>query len=240
MKLPDTRPFHFRQFSLYHHRSTMKVGTDAVLLGIWTPVAGVKRVLDIGTGCGILSLLLAARSKDARLDAVDLDAASVQEAAANFMASPFSGRLNAIRSDITSYHPPENRKYDLIISNPPFFTRDHRPERPGRKLARHTDTLSYWQLVEAVHRLLRSGGHFSVVLPYRQSKEFVALAENTGLFLQRQMLIFPKPCKEPNRVNLLLGTSPGTVAAEKLIIRNEDGTFSSRYLEMVKKYYLST
>jgi len=239
MGAPDTRPFHFQQFSLHHHRSTMKVGTDAVLLGIWTELGGVKDVLDIGTGCGIISLLLAARSISVKVDAVETDSNSFEEANGNFSASPFAGRLQVFHADINYLVPDSGKKYDLVVSNPPFFINDHRPEHTGRKLARHTDTLHYDQLVEAVLRFLKPEGHFSVVLPYRESKVFLALAEQSGLHLQRRMLIFPKPCKEPNRVNLLLGTSAAALETEKFIIRNEDGSFTQQYLDMVKGYYLS-
>jgi tRNA1Val (adenine37-N6)-methyltransferase len=199
----------------------------------------VKTCLDIGTGCGILSLLLAARSPDIRIDAVELDNASAREAGENFRNSPYAGRLEAVHADINDFKPSGNKEYDLIVSNPPFFINDHRPQRQERKLARHTDSLSYAQLVAAVSRLLSPGGHFSVVLPYRESRYFLELAEKAGLFLVRQMLIFPKPCREPNRVNLLLGTSYVLPVLEKFIIRNEEGVFTGQYLDMVKNYYLS-
>ncbi len=240
MSAPDTRPFHFQQFSLYHHRSTMKVGTDAVLLGIWTELGGVTDVLDIGTGCGIMPLLLAARCTKIKVDAVELDLDSFEEASENFMQSPFAGRLQAFHADINNFVQDTVKKYDLIISNPPFFINDHRPEREGRKLARHTDTLHYDQLVEAALRLLKPDGRFSVVLPYRESKVFMELAEQSGLHLQRRMQIFPKPCKVPNRVNMLLGNSAAVPETEKFIIRNEDGFFTQQYLNMVKDFYLSS
>lgn len=240
MSAPDTRPFHFQQFSLHHHRSTMKVGTDAVLLGIWTELKGVTDVLDIGTGCGIIPLLLAARSAKIKVDAVELDLGSFEESSENFMQSPFAGRLQVFHADINDFVPEVGRKYDLIISNPPFFINDHRPVLTGRKLARHTDTLRYDQLVETALRLLNPDGRFSVVLPYRESKVFLKLAEQSGLHLQRRMLIFPKPCKEPNRINLLLGNSATVPMTEKFIIRNEDGFFTQQYLTKVKDFYLSS
>jgi len=239
MSAPDTRPFHFQQFSLYHHRSTMKVGTDAVLLAVSTDLEGVAEVLDIGSGCGIISLLLAARSDVINVDAVELDVGSFEEASENFLQSPFANRLHPFHADINYFVPEAGKKYDLVISNPPFFINDHRPERAGRKLARHTDTLRYGQLVASVLRFMKPEGRFSVVLPYRESKVFLELAEKSGLYLQHQMLIFPKPCKEPNRVNLLLGTSSAFTETEKFIIRNEDGSFTKQYLDMVKNYYLS-
>ncbi len=240
MRVTDTRPFHFQQFSLYHHRSTMKVGTDAVLLGIRTELEGVTDVLDVGTGCGIIPLLLAARSTKIKVDAVELDLASFEESSENFQQSPFAGRLQAFHADINHFDPATEKEYDLVISNPPFFINDHRPEHTGRKMARHTDSLRYDQLVLLVLRFMKPEGHFSVVLPYRESKVFLELAEESGLHLQHRMLIFPKPCKEPNRVNLLLGTSAAILETEKFIIRNEDGSFTRQYLNTVKDFYLSS
>ncbi len=240
MPAADTRPFHFRQFSLFHHRSTMKVGTDAVLLGVWTPVEGVKTVLDIGTGCGILTLLLAARHPEVHVDAVEIDPASCVEAEENFRQSPFNGRLRLFCSAVEDFRKGEGPQYDLVISNPPFFINDHRSPHPARRLARHTDTLPYDRLIVSVVRLLHPAGCFSVVLPYRESGYFLKLAAKAGLYLRQRMLIFPKPCREPNRVNLLLGFEKGPVMEQKLIIRNEEGTLTSQYSDMVKNYYLST
>jgi tRNA1Val (adenine37-N6)-methyltransferase len=218
----------------------MKVGTDAVLLGIWTPLESVSTALDIGTGCGIIPLLLAARCPQVQVDAVELDVASAAEASGNFLQSPYADRLWVYPSDIKRFIPADRKKYDLIISNPPFFINDHRPQHAGRKMARHTDTLSYHQLVMAVKRLLKPEGVFSVVLPYRESKIFLSMAARAELYPRRRMLIFPKPCKEPNRINLLLSRYHKNPETEKFIIRNEKGFFTSQYLEMVKNYYLST
>ncbi len=240
MSAPDTRTFRFKQFSLSHHRSTMKVGTDAVLLGIWTELNGVKEVLDVGTGCGILALLLAARKASVRVDAVELNEASAREASENFRLSPFAARLRVFHEDINIFHLAETgKKYDLVISNPPFFVNDQRPEKKSRQMARHGDTLSYEQLAKAGERLLKHQGRFAVVLPYRESRLFLKSAADVGLQLHKQMLIFPMPCKEPNRVNLLLGNSAAVPETEKFIIRNEDGSFTRQYLDMVGNYYIS-
>ncbi len=236
---PDTRPFHFQQFSMFHHRSTMKVGTDAVLLAIWTDLHGTEDVLDVGTGCGIIPLLLAARNATIKADAVELDLASFEEAAENFANSPFAKRLQAYHTDVNRFDPPAGKKYDLIISNPPFFINDYRPKQKKRQFTRHADSLSYSQLVNVAMRLMKPNGRFALVLPYKESKVFLQLALKSGLYLQGQMLIFPKPCKEPNRINLLLGLSASSEKTEKLIIRNEKGNFTKEYMNMVKNYYLS-
>ncbi len=238
MKAPDIRPFHFKQFSLYHHRSTMKVGTDSVLLGVWTDLNGIKEALDVGTGCGILPLLLTARS-NLHVDAVELDRNSFEEAGDNFAASPFSNQLYPFCADFSVFVRRSNKKYDLIISNPPFFINDRKSESAQKRQARHTDSLTYEQLIDGICQLLNPYGRISVVLPYREGKDFIRLAGEKGLFLQRQMLIFPKPCKSPNRMNIQLGFGPKPVKAEKFIIRNEDGSFTSQYISFLEDYYVS-
>jgi len=238
MKKVDSRPFHFKQFSLYHHRSTMKVGTDSVLLGVWAQLQGVRQALDIGTGSGILSLLLAARSQ-CHIDAVELDQQSYEEAKANFEASPFSNQLRAHHADFNTFAGEADQQYDLIISNPPFFINDRKPENPHKRIARHAETLGYQQLIEGSIGLLNPSGILSVVLPYRKGLQFMSIANEKGLSVQRQLLIFPKPCVQPNRMNLQLGLEETPLEKQKFIIRNESGDFTKQYRSFLKDFYLS-
>lgn len=233
----DTRPFHFKQFSLYHHQSTMKVGTDAVLLGIWAELNNVKTVLDIGTGSGILSLLIASRAQ-VSVDAIEMDNASASEAKANFKNVTFSDRLNIVHADFKDYSGQTNKKYDLIISNPPFFINDLRPKEVARRMARHTDSLTYSELISGAVNLLNNSGKLVVVLPYIYHFSFLDIAKKHGLSLHKKMLIFPKPCKEPNRINLQLGFDRKVPTDEKFIIREEDGKLTTQYLKFVSDYYL--
>ncbi len=234
----DTRPFHFQSFSLHHHRSTMKVGTDAVLLGIWTDLRGVKSALDVGTGCGIISLLLVSRGT-LSVDAVDLDADSVEEAQQNFQDSPFSNRLRVFQSDFHDFVSSAGQKYDLIISNPPFFINDLHSADPRKSMARHTHSLTYRQLVVGARALLNPEGKIAVVLPYRESRFFLERAMEAGFFVEKQLLIFPMIGKEPNRINLLLGRQPVEAQTDKFMIREESGKFTSQYVDFVKDYYVS-
>jgi tRNA1Val (adenine37-N6)-methyltransferase len=232
-------PFRFKQFSMYHHRSTMKIGTDAVLLGIWAEVGGVRRILEVGTGSGVISLLLASRNGNCIIDAVETDNDSCIEAGENFANSPFSARMNLIKGDFNIFAAGNRTKYDLIISNPPFFVNDMKPEDPKKRMARHTGTLSYVQLVKGVAGLLEKSGKFCLVLPYGQRRHFLDICTRYGLFPEREMLIFPKPCKEPNRVNMELGFEKKEPVSDKFIIRNENGTFTEMYLKTVENYYIS-
>lgn len=229
--------FHFKHFSLYHDRSTMKVGTDAVLLGAWVSVKPTDWVLDIGTGCGILPLMLAQRGV-AKVHAVDIDEASALEAAENFQASQWGRQLFAFHADIR--HFALQCAYDLIISNPPFFINSFKCDVDRRNQARHTDTsLTFADLIAAVRRLLKPDGRFVVVLPERESHEFLPLAEQNNLYLSRKENIIPIEGKDPNRVNLELRYGkPETFEMKKLVIRRNDGSFSDDYQSRVSDFYL--
>lgn len=229
--------FHFKHFSLCHNRSTMKVGTDAVLLGAWVAVKPDDWVLDIGTGCGVIPLMLAQRGI-AKVHAVDLDEASALESAENFDASQWRDRLFSFHADVRKFT--MQCAYDLIISNPPFFVNSFKCDADRRNQARHTDTsLTFGELIESVRRLLKSDGRFAVVLPYRESQEFIPLAGQANLFVHRRENIIPVEGKEPNRVNLEFQYGqPDAIDETDLVIRRVDGSFSDAYQERVKDFYL--
>ena len=233
----DARPFHFKHFSLYHHRSTMKVGTDAILLGRWTEVKPTDVVMDIGTGCGLLPLMLSQKGV-AQVDAVDIDKASIEEATVNFEASQWREHLKAYCVDIVDFQP--DKKYDLIVSNPPFFSHFSKCDSDRKSRARHNDmTLSHEALCASVCRLLKSDGRFALVLPALESVDFLKVAERFGLFLHNTLNIIPivdKPC---NRVNLELrfGKSESPVI-ETIQLRNMDGSFSPECKAFLNEFYL--
>ncbi len=229
--------FHFKHFSLYHDRSTMKVGTDAVLLGAWAEVQRTDWVLDIGTGCGILPLMLAQKGI-AKVHAVDLDEASALEAAENFQASQWSRQLFAFHADIRKFT--MQCAYDLIISNPPFFINSYKSDTDRKNQTRHTDTsLSFVELASAVKRLLKLDGRFVLVLPERESRDFIPIAAKYHLYVHKCQQIIPMEGKEPNRVNLELRFGkPESVQVTELVMRKVDNSFTEEYNDVVKPYYL--
>lgn len=233
--------FHFKHFSLNHGNSTMKVGTDAVLLGAWVEVKPDDEVLDIGTGCGILPLMLAQRGVST-VDAVDLDGPSAEEAAMNFQASQWREHLNAFHDDIKTFD--QGRRYDLIISNPPFFVNSFKCDADRRNQARHTDTsLSFKDLIANALRLLKPDGRLSVVLPEKESKEFFKIAYNNSLYIYRIQYIIPVEGKDANRVNIELKRSPDMGSPRQsevsyFTLRNVDGKFTDMYNEIVRDFYL--
>ncbi len=229
--------FHFKHFSLYHDRSTMKVGTDAVLLGAWVAVKPTDWVLDIGTGCGILPLMLAQRGV-AKVHAVELDEASAREASENFLASQWHRQLFAFHADVRRFT--MQCTYDLVISNPPFFVNSFKCDTDRRNQARHTDSsLTFEELIASVRRLLKPDGRFVVVLPVRESMEFIPLAEQSHLFVHCRQTIVPVEGKAPNRVNLEFRYGkPAAEEASELVIRTVDGGFTEDYDRVVAEFYL--
>lgn len=234
----DCRPFFFKKFGLFHHRSTMKIGTDAILLGRWTEVSENDEVLDIGTGCGLIPLMLAQKGIKSA-DAVEIDNDSYEEAAQNFSNSAWNSRLFAIHDDIKHYAEICEKKYDLVVSNPPFYFGDNIPEKAKKGLARHTNTLSYNDLLSAVKKIMKPGGRFSLVLPAIESKTFLKDAENQGYFLEKELLIVPIEGKEPNRINMQLVVSQvDNIKTETFVLRHPDHSFTKEYKDFLKDYYL--
>ena len=235
--MTDARPFHFKHFSLFHHRSTMKVGTDAILLGRWVEAKPSDVVLDVGTGCGLLPLMLAQKGIS-QVDAVDIDAASVEEATVNFEASQWRDRLKSYHADIVGFQ--TDRKYDHIVSNPPFFVHYSQCDSDRKSRARHSDAaLSFEALCGVVRRLMQPDGRFALVLPVNVSDAFLEESEKAGLYLHKRMTIVPIADKEPNRVNLELGFSKvDEILEEIFVIRDADNQFTPQYREFLKDYYL--
>lgn len=234
----DCRPFFFKRFGLFHHRSTMKIGTDAILLARWTEVSENDDVLDIGTGCGLIPLMLAQKGIKSA-DAVEIDRDSYEEAAQNFSNSAWKTRIFAINDDIKHYSTVCTKKYDLVVSNPPFFFGDNIPEKTKKGLARHTNTLSYNDLLASVKKLMKPDGRFVLVLPARESKTFLQDAENQGFFLEKEMKIVPIEGKEPNRINMqLVVNQVDSLKSETFVLRHPDHSFTKEYKDFLKDYYL--
>lgn len=170
------QPFRFKQFEIHQQQSAMKVGTDGVLLGAWADVAGAKRVLDIGTGTGLIALMMAQRNENAMIDAVEIDRNSYEEAKHNFEISKWSNRLNIVHSSIQNFAKNTTNKYDFIISNPPYFINSTKSDKAPKNQVRHTDSLSFEDLLATVNQSLTSDGKFCVVLPFSEGEQFYHLA----------------------------------------------------------------
>lgn len=230
--------FRFKQFTIYQDRCAMKVSTDACIQGAWTPVNDdVQRVLDIGTGTGLLALMLTQKKNDTITDAIELDEEASAQAKENIAASAWADRVHVINGDVTSY--PLEYKYDLVISNPPFFNNSLLGDRYARNNARHTLTLSYRQLVCVIADHLSENGVASVLLPMNSYEVFEEELQAKHLSVYARFVIHPRVEQNANRVVVLCSRSTDAdIIEEHLYIRKEDGNYTDAYKQLLSPYYL--
>lgn len=229
--------FEFKRFKVWHDKCAMPVGTDGVLLGAWCDVSTEGLVLDIGTGSGLIALMLAQRSAGVRIDAVDIDPASLGQAEENFAHSEFASRLSVISGDFLEF--PFKRKYHLIVSNPPFFTEDtHAPDR-RRGRARSEFSLPLDGMLEKCRRLLEDDGKLSLVMPHGRSAEVIGLAAMHGLYLSRRCDVQSSGRKPPFRSLLQFTTTIGTATTEQLLIHEANGDYSQQFRLLTQDFYLT-
>ena len=228
--------FSFKQFTVRHDRCAMKVGTDGVLLGAWTDVRQARSILDVGTGTGLIALMLAQRSPQARIVGIDIDEAAVGQANENMLASPWADRLTARCQDVRSLCP--EVRYDTIVSNPPYFIDSLKCPDEQRTTARHTDTLDIRSLLESVSMLLSEQGRFSIILPAEQTDLLVQAAAEVGLYPTRYTAVITRPGLPPKRTLMELGRSSMTCQPDELVIELERHVYSEDYIALTRDFYL--
>ena len=227
--------FRFKQFSIDDSSCAMKVGTDAVMLGAWVNMHATGTILDIGTGCGLLALMVAQRSKG-HITAIEIDAAAAQQSKENFSASPWRERIDVIHGAVQQFHP--EKSFDLIICNPPYFKNALKAPGLQRNLARHNDTLSFESLLSVVDRLLNINGTFAFILPVDEAAEFISLASVYQLHLNRYCTVFSREDKSPNRIMAEISRQESEGIKETLCIRDQHNQYTQEYKELTKDFYL--
>ena len=245
--------FRFKQFYIEDSKCAMKVGTDGVLLGAWAPTNPLTtnpltRILDVGTGSGLIALMLAQRFPLAQIDAIDMDEAAVEQASNNFCSSPWTERLHAYHSPLQEWRMvngkcPNGKWYDLIVSNPPYFQNSLKNPDKGRQTARHTDTLSYAELIKHSARLLEEDGVLALILPAESEKEVRGLAAAERLSLTRVTRVYSKENKKPKRVLLAFGKGVSGLEVsgleeDVLVLEDEKGGRSAAYSKLCQEFYL--
>jgi tRNA1Val (adenine37-N6)-methyltransferase len=229
--------FTFKQFTVYHDRCAFKVGTDGVLLGAAADIRDVKSVLDIGTGSGVIALMLAQRS-DAEIVAIEPDMESYTQASENVKDSPWKTRINVLSLKIQDYSP-ENIKFDLVVSNPPFFSDSLKNPDPRIAAARHNDSLSRTELLSAVSRLLENHGKFQVIMPYPEGNILIAEAQEFGLYCKEILKIRPLPHAEIRRLIITFSRQRERITESFLTIeKGKRYEFTQEYMELTKDFYL--
>lgn len=228
--------FSFKQFTIRHDRCAMKVGTDGVLLGAWTCLDGSRRILDIGTGTGLIALMLAQRSPEAFVTAIDIDAEAVGQAGENIQESPWGDRVEARLQDVCTYQP--EMQFDTIVSNPPYFIDSLKCPDGQRSTARHTDTLDAARLLQKVSELLSPEGRFSIILPAEQTGDLLRLAESQGLYPSRHTAVVTRPGLPPKRTLMEFRKAPIAYSVEELVIELERHVYSEEYIALTRDFYL--
>ncbi|MBS1489634.1 MAG: methyltransferase [Bacteroidetes bacterium] len=233
----NSKPFHFKQFSVRHDLASMKVGTDAVLLGVWVELKEAKHILDVGTGCGIIALMLAQRShNDVLIEGLDIDEPSLRQAHENGVRTPWRHRLQFHLSSLQEYKPVH--QYDLIVCNPPYFTNSLLPPGVKRKQARHTGTLSFTELITFSKKMLTHNGRLVLILPTAEGTAFKELAIDSQLYLSKETAVFTKPGKPQERWLLEFSLSSGKVTTGKIVLFEVNGNKTQAYQELTNEFYL--
>ena len=231
--------FRFKKFAVNDEGATMKVGTDAVLLAALADSDGAASILDIGTGCGVVALIVAQRNATAIIHAVEPDKSSALCALRNFEASPWHDRLMVFEATVQHIASTTRHTYDCIVSNPPYFCHSLKSPSETRNMARHSDSLPFDELAAAVEALLSPEGTFTAILPCPEADEFIATAKGQNLFCQKEILVFSKPQGKPLRKVFVLGRNAAAMpAVSQLAIYDINGQYSEQYRSLTADLYL--
>lgn len=229
--------FQFKQFKINQAKSEMKLGVDSVLLGSWTKIEKPNRILDIGTGTGVLALMMAQKTTDSIIDAIDIDALSVEQANENFQISKWNERLSAIHTSLQNFKP--SYKYDFIISNPPYFRNSQKNLSQRKTQVRHTDSLDYAELIKFVNHYLSENGTFSFVFPYSEFHYVKSILDSYGLCVNNELQVQGKENGEIIRLCLLVSRVCEEKTVVKIHVRDEkSGVYSKEYKKITDKFYI--
>jgi len=232
-------PFQFKQFSINDSNCAMKIGTDGCLLGAWADINSVESILDIGTGSGLIALMLAQRSI-AFINSVEIDDGAFKQATENFKNSPWADRLSIIHSSIQEYIKGCEKKYDLIVCCPPYFVNSLKTNDKKRRLARHTDSLSFEELLSGTMRLLKIDGKFCTIIPADAVKLFCDLALIEGFFQTKVSEVFPKEGTLPVRTLLQFERSRKICNTDSIAILDKEGKlYTQDYKNLTGEFYIN-
>lgn len=230
--------FQFKQFTVHHDKCAMKVGTDGVLLGAWCTPPLQGNILDIGTGSGMIALMLGQRST-AQIDAIDLDEAACLQAQENVDRSPYADRITVTHQSLQKYVQQMEYKYDLIVSNPPYFIHSLKSPDDQRTTARHTDSLSLDELISNSSLLMTEQGRIALILPFEQREELLTIAARHDLSVVREAHVIPIPDAPPKR--LLVELTQGKHEAstpQSLVIEITRHQYTPEYIRLTRDFYL--
>lgn len=232
--------FSFKKFAVNQDRCAMKIGTDGVLLGAWTPIENnPNSILDIGTGTGIIALMLAQRSHAEQIDALEIDEEAYEQSVDNFENSPWSDRLFCFHAGLDEFVEEPEDEYDLIVSNPPFYNEDYKTECKQRDMARFQDAMPFEDLIEAAALLLSENGIFALIIPSKEEEKFLALAKECELFPLKITRVKGTPTTEIKRSLLAFSRNEiSSFVVDELIIETARHLYTEEYIKLTKEFYL--
>jgi len=233
--------FHFKQFSIVQHHAAMKVNTDSVLLGAWIDSVDPKTILDIGTGTGILALMMAQRFPDAEIDAVEIDHGACQDARINFSASVWGNRIRLHEADVNQWssRADGSHRYDLILTNPPFFKNSLLSESMIKRSARHQTTLNILDLLQLASSILSEKGQIALIFPIEGFREIKNAAATCNMYLNRMCLVRSKPESSPHRFLGAFSKQHGACLEEWHTLKAAQGnSYSQEHLDLTEAFYL--
>ncbi|WP_452597718.1 tRNA1(Val) (adenine(37)-N6)-methyltransferase [Pontimicrobium sp. MEBiC01747] len=232
-------PFKFKQFEVNQDQCAMKIGTDGVLLGAWATIKNKPfSVLDIGAGTGIIGLMLAQRSDAEIIDALEIDELAYEQCVDNFEASPWGDRLFCYHADLAEFTEEIDDKYDLIISNPPFYSEDFKTDNTQRDLARFTDAMPFEHLVDSASKLLAEQGSFCTIIPFKEEAHFITLASKVNLHVNTILRVRGNAQTELKRSLIELSFNKSTIKSSELTIETARHEYTEDYINLTKDFYL--
>jgi tRNA1Val (adenine37-N6)-methyltransferase len=231
--------FKFKQFDCAHELSSMRIGVDAVLLGAWAGDNHAHNILDVGTGCGVIALMLAQRNAEANILGIDIDRASIEEATYNFQSSPWSSRIKGMRKDFNEIAN-DHVRYDLIVSNPPYFDSGVKDLITRREIARHQGTLSPTELVAKSGKILADDGRLAIVIPIEQKEALIKYANESDLKVLRILDIQGNKRKSAKRslVEFIHSSKEPTASYDLLVLEDMPGVPTAEHIALCKDFYL--
>ncbi len=233
------KPFKFKQFTVNQDRCAMKIGTDGVLLGAWVPIDdSVNSILDIGTGTGVIALMAAQRSEAEIIDALEIDTEAYEQAVDNFESSDWGDRLFCYHASFQEFVDEIEDKYDLLISNPPFYTENYKTSDVQRDIARFQDALPFDHLIVGASRLLSDHGLLALIIPYKEEERVIEIAANINLFPKKITRVKGNPTSEIKRSMLLFGFNQANTKIDELVIENSRHQYTNPYINLTKDFYL--
>jgi len=235
-----TKPFQFKEFSVQQDQCAMKIGTDGVLLGAWAPLDHFPNsILDIGTGTGVIALQLAQRSNSELIDALEIDDKAYEQAMSNFEMSPWGDRLFCYHASFLEFASEIDDEYDLIVSNPPFYSEDYKTNNTQRDIARFTDALPFDHLLAGTAKLLSKNGKACFIIPYSEEENFISIASNFELYTNKITRVKGNPTVEIKRSLLEFSFKTNPILIEnELIIETSRHRYTQEYTNLVKDFYL--